>query len=92
MDRLSVDYEGAGIRLSRRSSFLLPGSYYIGPEEDEMSHTISDACTMCGSCKEVCPAEAISEGDPNYVIDPETCIDCAACVDECPVGAITGPK
>ncbi len=56
-----------------------------------MTYVIGDDCTMCGSCKEVCPADAISEGDPKYIIDPEKCIDCGACEEECPVGAISGP-
>ena len=54
-----------------------------------MAHVISDDCTMCGSCLEVCPVDAISEGDPVYVIDPETCTDCGQCVEECPVEAIS---
>lgn len=54
-----------------------------------MAHVISDACTMCGSCKEVCPVDAIAEGNPKYVIDPDTCIDCGACAGECPAGAIS---
>jgi NAD-dependent dihydropyrimidine dehydrogenase PreA subunit len=53
-----------------------------------MPYVISDKCTMCGSCMESCPSEAISEGDPMYIIDPDTCIDCGSCVDECPVEAI----
>ena len=53
-----------------------------------MAHIITDECTMCGSCVSVCPVEAISEGDPKYVIDPDTCVDCGACVDECPSNAI----
>ena len=53
-----------------------------------MAHAISDNCTMCGACKEICPVEAISEGDPKYKIDPEACTDCGACVGECPVEAI----
>ena len=53
-----------------------------------MTHVISDECTLCGACVETCPAEAISEGDPKYIIDPETCTDCGACVDECPADAI----
>ena len=53
-----------------------------------MAHAISDSCTMCGACKDLCPVEAISEGDPKYKIDPETCTDCGACVGECPVEAI----
>jgi ferredoxin len=53
-----------------------------------MAYKITDDCTMCGACKDSCPAEAISEGDPKFVIDPDLCIDCGACVDTCPVGAI----
>jgi NAD-dependent dihydropyrimidine dehydrogenase PreA subunit len=53
-----------------------------------MAYVITDECTMCGSCKPVCPVEAIAEGDPKYTIDPDACIDCGACEGECPVGAI----
>jgi ferredoxin len=53
-----------------------------------MPFKITDKCTACGSCKDTCPVEAISEGDPYYVIDADTCIDCGACVDSCPVEAI----
>ncbi|MBP6875573.1 MAG: 4Fe-4S binding protein [Candidatus Eisenbacteria bacterium] len=54
-----------------------------------MAHVISDECTMCGTCKESCPSEAISEGDPKYVIDPDLCTDCGLCAQECPVSAIS---
>lgn len=53
-----------------------------------MPHVITDDCVMCGSCIDACPVEAISEGDPKYIIDPDTCADCGACVDECPNDAI----
>jgi ferredoxin len=53
-----------------------------------MAYVITDACTMCGTCKDVCPVEAIKEGDPKYVIDADECIDCGACAGECPVEAI----
>lgn len=53
-----------------------------------MAYTISDACTTCGSCKDICPVEAISEGQPAYKINEDTCIDCGACADACPVAAI----
>lgn len=53
-----------------------------------MAHKISDECIACGSCVDVCPVDAIEEGDI-YVIDPEICTDCGACEDECPVEAIS---
>ncbi len=54
-----------------------------------MPHVISDECTSCGACVDVCPVEAISEGDTKYVIDPDLCTDCETCVEECPVEAIS---
>lgn len=54
-----------------------------------MSHVISKECTKCGTCKDSCPVEAISEGETRYVIDADTCVDCGTCVEECPVGAIS---
>ena len=55
--------------------------------ENIMAYKISDGCIACGSCMDVCPVDAISEGDI-YEIDPDTCIDCGACAEQCPVGAI----
>lgn len=51
-----------------------------------MAYKISKECVACGSCKEQCPVEAISEGDI-FVIDPSKCIDCGACNGVCPTGA-----
>ena len=53
-----------------------------------MAYVISDDCVSCGACAEVCPAEAISEGDGKYVIDADACLDCGTCEAECPNGAI----
>jgi len=54
-----------------------------------MAYVIGDDCTMCGTCVDECPVEAISEGDPKYIIDADTCIDCGACAEACPVDAIS---
>lgn len=59
-----------------------------------MALMINDECTVCGACLDECPNEAISEGDPYYVIDPDKCTECVGffnepqCVDVCPVDAI----
>jgi ferredoxin len=59
-----------------------------------MALMINDECTVCGACLDECPNEAISEGDPIYVIDPKLCTECVGfydepqCVDVCPVEAI----
>lgn len=54
-----------------------------------MAYRISDACISCGSCAEQCPAEAISQGDTQYVIDEDACLSCGACAEQCPMGAIS---
>jgi len=54
-----------------------------------MAYVITDDCVACGSCVDVCPVEAIAEGDPIYKIDPDTCVSCGQCADACPSEAIT---
>ena len=61
----------------------------VTDEEKGFSYEICPGCTHCGACAEVCPAEAISEGDGKYVIDADACLDCGTCEAECPNGAIS---
>jgi ferredoxin len=49
---------------------------------------VSDACTSCGICAEVCPAAAIDPENSN-VIDTIKCITCCACIKNCPQNART---
>ncbi len=59
-----------------------------------MSLMINDECIACDACREECPNEAIDEGDPIYIIDPDKCTECVgyydepACISVCPVDAI----
>lgn len=60
-----------------------------------MAMMITEDCTACDVCVAECDVNnAISEGDPIYVIDPEKCTECVGIADEpkcvpvCPVEAI----
>lgn len=57
-----------------------------------MAHKITDACTLCGKCQEVCPEDAIRQGETQYEIDPAKCTDCNLCVPVCEVAAILPPE
>jgi ferredoxin len=58
-----------------------------------MAYKITEDCTACGLCEPECPVQAISEGDPTYIIDFEKCVECVGHFDEpqcasvCPVDA-----
>ena len=47
-----------------------------------MALTITDECTGCDACVEPCPNEAITFGDPIYVIDALRCTECVGAHDE----------
>lgn len=59
-----------------------------------MSLMITKDCICCDACKEECPTDAIYEGDPIYMIDPDRCTECVndysepACIVVCPVECI----
>lgn len=47
-----------------------------------MALMINNDCTACEACQPVCPNQAISSGDPIYVIDPTRCTECVGAEDE----------
>lgn len=47
-----------------------------------MALRIMENCTACDACVPVCPNEAITPGDPIYVIDPFKCTECVGAEDE----------
>ena len=57
-----------------------------GMEKLPMNHTITDACTGCGSCMENCVEEAIYKGeDGKCHIRYMDCNDCGICYTKCPL-------
>ncbi len=57
------------------------------PNACYMPYYVSDKCTGCGSCLDVCPTDAMHMENGLAVITME-CIDCGACPRFCPEGAI----
>src|SRR5262245_56989569 len=64
-----------------------------------MATMITNDCINCGACEPECPNNAISQGDPVFVIDPKLCTECVgfhdyeACAAVCPVDVcITDPN
>jgi len=47
-----------------------------------MAILINEDCIACDACLPECPNEAITEGDPIYVIDPDKCTECVGFFDE----------
>jgi ferredoxin len=62
-----------------------------------MAKKITEECISCGACEPECPNEAISQGDPVYVIDFEKCTECVGaydspkCIEVCPVDGVIIP-
>jgi ferredoxin len=68
----------------------------VPQKEIEMALMINQDCTACDACVSACPNEAISSGNPLYVIDPMKCTECVGAEDEpqcklvCPSDCIVG--
>ena len=58
-----------------------------------MALYITEDCIACDACLPECPNEAISEGDPIYIINPDLCTECVGfyeepqCASVCPTDA-----
>jgi ferredoxin len=58
-----------------------------------MAIMINEECIACDACLPECPNDAISEGDPIYIINPDLCTECVGfhdspqCAAVCPTDA-----
>jgi heterodisulfide reductase subunit A len=86
--RLHTACSVEAIRRSKRFAYTL---------HSEAPRIITEACTGCGICREVCPADAIagaaSGGGPFFGIRRGACRyaedpSCTLCRDRCPAGAV----
>ena len=63
----------------KREAFMGGGQAVIDEEK----------CTQCGTCRDLCRFEAVTEA---FTIDEIGCEGCGVCVDFCPEGAIDFPQ
>lgn len=51
-------------------------------------------CTLCGTCIESCPVQALSKNGSGIHIDTQKCNGCGRCADSCPTAArtVTGKR
>ncbi|WP_028316474.1 EFR1 family ferrodoxin [Desulfatibacillum aliphaticivorans] len=47
---------------------------------------VSEACTQCGICEDLCPTNAI-DYENDVMVDVDSCIRCCACIKGCPENA-----
>lgn len=82
-------YEGSGewFDLSKkpieRESFTFGGA-----QKKTDGYFITDACTGCQSCMEVCPQKCIVAENIPLVINQANCLHCGNCLTVCPAGAV----
>lgn len=51
-------------------------------------HVVTERCTFCGRCAEVCQYHAIAVLNQNVMVFPELCHGCGSCILNCPERAI----
>jgi ferredoxin/flavodoxin len=66
----------------------IPGNYPYKEKKPgvPLSPVTNDKCTMCFSCIEACPTNAIKTNNP-LITNSELCIKCCACIKACNYGA-----
>jgi Pyruvate/2-oxoacid:ferredoxin oxidoreductase delta subunit len=70
------------IKFSNKKWILSPSRYLVVINKD--------ACTSCGACVEICPADAVVLNSSDITeISSENCLGCGLCTRACPSDAVT---
>lgn len=56
--------------------------------ETARGYYITDACTGCGKCTEICPQKCIDTESIPFKIRQENCLHCGSCKEVCPSEAV----
>ncbi len=72
-----------GFRLPSTASHILSGK-----KPPARSPVITDRCTACGECADICPKNAVQVNDSMAAITYSRCIRCFCCHEICPEEAI----
>jgi ferredoxin len=88
MKELAHTMERQKEELERRIQQIETGEAPTRPRAAQKPRVDEAACTGCGICLEVCPAEAIVVVNDVATISDD-CTGCGACVAECPNDALT---
>jgi dissimilatory sulfite reductase (desulfoviridin) alpha/beta subunit/TusA-related sulfurtransferase len=51
-----------------------------------------EACITCKLCVSICPVQAITQRDKDFILDADKCILCGLCINNCPSSAWTAQK
>jgi uncharacterized protein (DUF362 family)/NAD-dependent dihydropyrimidine dehydrogenase PreA subunit len=73
------------------NKFILPataGHILTGEKTPVKYPIVTNKCTACGLCTEICPKKAISNKENTAILDYSKCIKCYCCHEICPYGAI----
>ena len=82
-------YRGAGEWFDLSKKPIERESFAFGGEGDIAScYFITDGCTDCGECFEVCPQKCIDINVHPARINRANCLHCGNCLKICPMGAV----
>ena len=82
-------FEGTGEWFDLSQKPIQRFSFSIGQRKSEKEgFRITDACTGCRACEEVCPQNCIDFGFLPAVIQQEHCLHCGNCQQVCPQNAV----